>query len=65
MIIKKMGKWFGKAFDLTDLIGFGGLGMVFYGLYQWRPFLAYVIVGGIVFLLSVVASLEAKKPQEK
>jgi len=60
-MIKQIGKWFGKVFDFSDLIGFGGLGMVFYGLYQWRPFTAYIIVGGVVFLLSVVANMESKK----
>jgi len=61
MIVKRIGKWFDKNFDFSDLIAFGGLGMVFYGLYQWKPFMAYVVVGGVIFLMSVIANLESKK----
>jgi len=37
-----------------DLFGFAGLTMVFYGLYMWKPFLAWTIVGTVIFVLSLL-----------
>lgn len=56
---KRLGNFFKKSsIDFMDLFGLGGLGMVFYGFYQWKPFLAYIIVGGVVFILSILLGLE-------
>jgi len=49
----KIGEFF------VDLLGFAGLGMVFYGLYVYRPFLAWTIVGTVLFALSLL--IGAKK----
>lgn len=38
-----------------DLLFFGGLGMLFYGLYQAKPWIAYTVVGSIIFLISLVS----------
>lgn len=39
--------------DLRDVLCFGGLGFVFYGLHQFAPPLAWVVVGGALFWLSL------------
>lgn len=39
--------------DLRDVLCFGGLGCVFYGLQMVSPSLAWVVTGGALFWLSV------------
>jgi hypothetical protein len=39
--------------DLRDMIGFGGLGMVFYGLYQVHQPAAYIVVGAALFMMAL------------
>lgn len=56
-----LSKWLAKIFDFSDIVGFAGLGGVFYGLYQHEPALAYGIVGGIVFCLAVITSVSKKR----
>ena len=56
--INGIGRWIGKTFDFSDVIGACGLGMVFHGVYQWQPYMAFIIVGGIVFLLSAIVSIK-------
>jgi len=53
--------WCGRTFDLSDIVGLFGLGMVFYGLYQWRPFLAYIVVGSVIFVISALAGAKPKQ----
>ena len=62
MMAKKTGKWLKNTLDLSDLVGLGGLGMAFYGLYQWKPFAAYIVIGAVLFGLSIISNLEDKKP---
>lgn len=46
--------------DVRSLFFFGGLILLFYGLYIYRPWIAFVIVGIILMLLGWV--MEDKKP---
>ena len=57
VFLTNFGRWFYKTFDFSDFVGLGGLGMIFFGLYQWMPHMAYVVVGGIVFVLAVLDSM--------
>jgi hypothetical protein len=41
------------AVDARDVFVFGGLGMVFAGLWEVYPPLAWVVVGSAIFLLGV------------
>lgn len=50
--MKLIRKLFGN-FDISDFIALVGLGMLFYGLYTWKPFVAWIIVGSLIFTLSV------------
>jgi len=54
---RSLGEWIGQVFSIYDFFGFGGLAMVFYGLYEFKPWVAFTVVGAITFLLCVIASL--------
>jgi hypothetical protein len=39
------------GFDIRDLFIFGGLSMLFYGLYQYDPPLAFVVCGPLLMVV--------------
>jgi len=46
------------AVDLRDVLIFGGQGMIFHGLYQWTPWIAYVVSGVILMAIGIVYSVK-------
>jgi hypothetical protein len=44
----------GSAFDRRDLLVFGGLSMLGYGLYLQSPSLAFSVCGSIIMLIGLV-----------
>lgn len=44
----------------VDLIGLAGLVLVGYGLHQWRPWLAFTVVGALLILFACTASTASK-----
>jgi hypothetical protein len=38
--------------DMRDILVTGGLAAMAYGIWIWKPHLAFIIVGGIVFTLA-------------
>ena len=46
-----------KAFDIRDLLVFGGLGMLWYGLNIISPAVAYSVCGGILLAIGLVGYL--------
>lgn len=52
-MIKKLWLWFIKHKIYFDLIGFVGLGVMGYGLYLFKPFIAYTVVGLGLLVLAV------------
>ena len=65
MIMKSVGKWFNRSIDFSDIIGLGGLGLIFYGFYLWKPFMAYIVTGFLVLVFAVVANLGSAEPKGK
>lgn len=60
-IIRKLGEFFRscaaavvKAIDIRDCFVFGGLGVMGYGLYLFRPWLAFTVCGAILFLIGYI-----------
>ena len=49
-------------FTTSDLMGLIGLGGVFYGLYLTAPWVAYTVVGAVLFLQSII-DIEMIKPE--
>lgn len=43
-----------KAIDIRDCFVFGGLGVMGYGLYLFRPWVAFAVCGAILFLIGFV-----------
>jgi len=43
--------------DVVDILTFGGLAMVGAGLWMVRPWVALVVVGGVLFGLGIWSSL--------
>lgn len=41
------------AVDIRDFHIYGGLGMLFYGLYQVNPFIAYTVSGIILLVIGL------------
>ena len=42
------------AFDIRDVLLFGGLAMLGYGLYRYRPWVAFAVCGGLLMLIGVL-----------
>ena len=42
-----------KAVDLRDAFVFGGLSVMGYGLYQFRPWVAYTVCGAILLAIGM------------
>jgi hypothetical protein len=40
-----------RFFDLRDVLAFGGLFVMGYGLYLLRPWIAFAVCGGILMLM--------------
>ena len=50
-------KSFFKKFDFEDFLSFViALPMIFYGLYLYKQFLAFIVVGGVLLLISMFGS---------
>jgi hypothetical protein len=43
----------GRAVDLRDAFVFGGLGVMGYGLYQFRPWVAFTVCGAILLAIGM------------
>jgi hypothetical protein len=43
----------GRAIDLRDCFVFGGLGIMGYGLYQFRPWVAFTVCGAILLAIGI------------
>jgi hypothetical protein len=41
------------AIDLRDLFVFGGLGLLGYGLFQFRPWVAFAVCGAILLAIGL------------
>ena len=39
------------AFDIRDVLLFGGLAMLGYGLYRYRPWVAFTVCGALLMLI--------------
>lgn len=50
-IIYAMASSIKVAFDIRAFFFFGGLAFLYYGLYLYRPWIAYVIIGILLMLL--------------
>lgn len=46
------------AFDIRDVFVFGGLGMLGYGLYRYRPWVAFAVCG--LFLMAIGYLMRAR-----
>jgi hypothetical protein len=42
-----------KVVDLRDAFVFGGLGLMGYGLYQYRPWIAFTVCGTILLAIGI------------
>ena len=42
-----------KAVDLRDAFVFGGLAVMGYGLYQYRPWVAFTVCGAILLAIGI------------
>lgn len=42
------------AFDVRDLLVFGGMAMLGYGLYLLRPWIAFTVCGSLLMLIGYV-----------
>jgi len=42
-----------KAFDIRDVFVFGGIGMIFYGLWQIAPWISFVVCGFLLMLFGL------------
>ena len=51
MKIKLSKKYLVRIFDIQEIIALLALGMIFYGFYIWKPFLAFIVVGFILLFL--------------
>jgi hypothetical protein len=52
-----------KTVDLRDCFVFGGLGILFYGLYLFRPWVAFTVCGTI--LLSIGVFIDRLSPRAR
>lgn len=43
----------GKVIDLRDCFVFGGLVLMGYGLYQFRPWIAFTVCGAILLMIGM------------
>lgn len=46
-------KWVQKTIDVRDVLVFGGLGMLGYGLYLFQPWVGWTVTGGILMGLGI------------
>ena len=51
--MKNLVKKIGGTVDLRDVFTFGGLGLVGFGVFMIYPPAAYIVVGGVLFLIGI------------
>jgi hypothetical protein len=51
--LEKIRESIGKLIDLRDCFIFGGLGLMGYGLYQFRPWIAFTVCGAILLAIGM------------
>jgi hypothetical protein len=51
--VGKVASAIGKAIDLRDCFVFGGLGVMGYGLYLFRPWVAFTVCGAILLAIGI------------
>ena len=54
--MKKFWQWFIKNKIYFDLIGLAGLSIMGYGLYLFKPFISYAVVGLILLILAILGA---------
>ena len=52
-MIQKIISAIGKAVDLRDIFVFGGLILLGYGLYLFRPWVAFAVCGAILLAIGI------------
>jgi len=57
--LSKIYKWFIDNKIYFDLIGLVGISILGYGLYLYKPFMSYAIVGLILLVLAVLGARKA------
>lgn len=53
MTFKNIRESIGKVIDLRDCFVFGGLGVMGYGLYQFRPWVSFTVCGAILLAIGI------------
>lgn len=61
--VKAIGRALATIFDGDDVQLLGGLGLVFYGVYQMAPHWAFIVVGAVLALRPIVAEFAALIPK--
>lgn len=51
--IKKIFKWFYQTFDISDFLTLISLLLIFNGLYIYEPYLAYIITGLLLLIITI------------
>jgi hypothetical protein len=54
-----IGRFF-KKFDFDDFVSLIALCFIFYGFYIFKPYLAYIVVGCILFIMSTLGAKNRK-----
>jgi len=57
--LSKIYRWFIDKKIYFDLIGLVGISIMGYGLYLYKPFMSYAIVGLILLVLAVLGARKA------
>jgi hypothetical protein len=58
-MIRKIASAIGKEIDLRDCFVFGGLILMGYGFYQFRPWVAFVVCGAILLAIGIFIGRKA------
>lgn len=51
--LKNIKNAIGKAIDLRDCFVFGGIGLMGYGLYLFRPWISFTVCGAILLAIGI------------
>ena len=52
-IFGKIREAVGKLIDLRDCFVFGGLGLLGYGLYRFRPWVSFTVCGAVLLAIGI------------
>ena len=59
-ILGKIKQFLGSLFDIRDIFVFGGLGLIWYGLHLFLPWVAWTASGIILMLIGLFFGRPAK-----